>query len=605
MIRSRFFDGLFAFAIFTFGCFSVVLGAVPQILSHQGRIAVGGINFDGNGQFKFSLVNANGSTTYWSNDGSGTAGAQPTNAVSLPVTKGLYSVMLGDTGLTNMQALAPSVFENQDVRLRVWFNDGSHGFQLITPDQRLGAAPYALAGASAGNFTGSLSGDVTGTQSATAISATTVTGKSLTGFTSGAGNITATDTILSAINKLDGNSGLKANSASPTFSGTVTAPAFSGPLAGNVTGNVSGSAGSFTGNLSGDVTGTQSTTAISATTVTGKALTNFTSGAGNITASDTILSAINKLDGNAALKAPLASPIFTGTVTAPAFMGNVTGNISGSAANFTGNLSGDVTGTQSATAISATTVTGKALTNFSSGAGNITATDTILTAINKLNGNDALKAPLASPSFTGTVTAPAFSGNVTGNISGSAANFTGNLSGDVTGTQSTTAISATTVTGKSLTNFISGAGNITASDTILSAINKLNGNAALNAPLASPSFTGTVTAPAFMGNVTGNISGSAANFTGNLSGDVTGTQSTTAISATTVTGKALTNFISGAGNITASDTILSAINKLNGNDALNAPLASPTFTGTVTAPAFSGNVTGNISGSAANFTGNL
>ncbi|MCX8496107.1 MAG: hypothetical protein ORN51_07995, partial [Akkermansiaceae bacterium] len=599
MIRPRFFDGLFAFAFFTFGCFSVVLGAVPQILSHQGRIAVGGTNFDGNGQFKFSLVNSNGSVTYWSNDGSGTAGAQPTNAVSLPVTKGLYSVMLGDTGLTNMQALAPSVFENQDVRLRVWFNDGSHGFQLITPDQRLGAAPYALAGASAGNFTGSLAGDVTGTQSSTSISSSTVTGKILTNFASGAGNITATDTILSAINKLDGNVGLKANSASPTFSGTVTAPAFSGPLAGNVTGNVSGSAGSFTGNLSGDVTGTQSATAISAATVTGKAITGYVSGSGNITATDTVLTAINKLNGNDALKAPLASPAFTGTVTAPAFSGAFTGNVSGSAGSFTGNLSGDVTGAQSATSISATTVTGKAITGYVSGSGNITATDTVLTAINKLNGNDALKAPLASPTFTGTVTAPAFMGNLTGNISGSAANFTGNLSGDVTGPQSTTVISPATVTGKSLTGFISGAGNITATDTILSAINKLDGNSGLKANSASPTFTGTVTAPAFMGNVTGNISGSAANFTGNLSGDVTGPQSATAISPATVTGKVLTGYVSGSGNITAGDTVLTAINKLNGNDALKAPLASPTFTGTVTAPAFMGNVTGNISGSAA------
>jgi hypothetical protein len=68
---------------------------------------------------------------------------------------------------------------------------------------------------------------------------------------------------------------------------------------------------------------------------------------------------------------------------------------------------GDVTGTQSATAISAATVTGKALTGYVSGAGTLSATDSILTAINKLNGNDALKATLASPTFTGTVRLPA------------------------------------------------------------------------------------------------------------------------------------------------------------------------------------------------------
>ncbi len=50
-------------------------------------------------------------------------------------------------------------------------------------------------------------------------------------------------------------------------------------------------------------------------------------------------------------------------------------------------------------------VIGKVLTGYTSGAGTVAATDTILQAVQKLNGNDALKAPLASPTFTGTVTA--------------------------------------------------------------------------------------------------------------------------------------------------------------------------------------------------------
>lgn len=61
---------------------------------------------------------------------------------------------------------------------------------------------------------------------------------------------------------------LKANIASPTFTGTVTAPTFSGAFTGNVTGNVSGSAGSFTGSLVGDVGGTQGATLIGANKVT-------------------------------------------------------------------------------------------------------------------------------------------------------------------------------------------------------------------------------------------------------------------------------------------------------------------------------------------------
>lgn len=68
----------------------------------------------------------------------------------------------------------------------------------------------------------------------------------------------------------------------------------------------------------------------------------------------------------------------------------------------------------------------------------------------------------------------------------------------------------------------------------------------------------------------------------NLAGDVTGAPQTNTIAAATVTGKAITGFVSGAGVVTAADTILTAINKLNGNIALKANAASPALTGTVT-----------------------
>lgn len=106
-----------------------------------------------------------------------------------------------------------------------------------------------------------------------------------------------------------------------------------------------------------------------------------------------------------ALKANIASPTFTGVVTSPSFIGALTGNASTatSATSFTGSLVGDVTGTQGATVIAAATVTGKLLTGFVSGAGTVAATDSILTAFNKTNGNVALKAPLATPIFTGDI----------------------------------------------------------------------------------------------------------------------------------------------------------------------------------------------------------
>ena len=47
-------------------------------------------------------------------------------AITLMVTKGLYSVLLGDTALANMSAIPAGVFLNPDVHLRVWFDDGSY-----------------------------------------------------------------------------------------------------------------------------------------------------------------------------------------------------------------------------------------------------------------------------------------------------------------------------------------------------------------------------------------------------------------------------------------------------------------------------------------------
>src|SRR5437773_3076134 len=137
---------------FIFRCLLMVLllassahAQVPQIINYQGRVLVGPINFNGTGQFKFALVNATGSTTFWSNNGTSTAGSEPTAAVSLSVSNALYSVLLGDTSIPNMTVAIPlSVFNNSDVRLRVWFNDGTHGSQLLTPDQRISAVGYAM-----------------------------------------------------------------------------------------------------------------------------------------------------------------------------------------------------------------------------------------------------------------------------------------------------------------------------------------------------------------------------------------------------------------------------------------------------------------------------
>lgn len=122
------------------------LGAqVPHLLNYQGRITSGGLNWDGAGQFKFALVNQGGTQAFWMNSPDlSPADGVPDSPLTLPVAKGLYSVVLGDTSLPGMAAIPAAVFANPEVYLRVWFNDGTHGWERLSPDQRFAAVGYAM-----------------------------------------------------------------------------------------------------------------------------------------------------------------------------------------------------------------------------------------------------------------------------------------------------------------------------------------------------------------------------------------------------------------------------------------------------------------------------
>jgi hypothetical protein len=117
---------------------------VPQTLSYQGHVAVDGTNFTGAGAFKFALVNTAGNTTFWSNDGTSVGGNEPTAAANVNVNEGYYSLLLGDASLANMTPIPHSVFDNPNVRLRIWFDDGQNGFQQLAPDQAISAVAYAM-----------------------------------------------------------------------------------------------------------------------------------------------------------------------------------------------------------------------------------------------------------------------------------------------------------------------------------------------------------------------------------------------------------------------------------------------------------------------------
>jgi hypothetical protein len=221
------------------------------------------------------------------------------------------------------------------------------------------------------------------------------------------------------------------------------------------------------------------------------------------------------------------------------------------------------------------------LTGYTSASGTVAATDNIVTAIGKLNGNDALKAPLASPTFTGVVTAPSFTSTApTGtapfvvtsttavanlSIGGNAATATtaNNVSGTVAvangGTGATTAAGALTNLGaQSAANLSTSMTTDAASTTKYPAVKTIK------------DYVDAAAAPDATTTATGKIQ---------LAGDLAGTAASPTVTNAAVIGKVLTGYTSASGTVAATDNIVTAIGKLNGNDALKAPLASPTFTG--------------------------
>ncbi|MEE9296561.1 MAG: phage tail protein [Phycisphaerae bacterium] len=122
---------------------SHVWAAVPAVMTHQGVISVHGERFSGTGSFYFALVSSAADVNLWTNDGTqlGTM-ARPDAALPLTVVNGVYNVALG---ATPMPPVPSEAFENDDVLLRIWFDDGAgNGVHQLAPDVVLSSAPYVF-----------------------------------------------------------------------------------------------------------------------------------------------------------------------------------------------------------------------------------------------------------------------------------------------------------------------------------------------------------------------------------------------------------------------------------------------------------------------------
>ena len=119
--------------------------------------------------------------------------------------------------------------------------------------------------------------------------------------------------------------------------------------------------------------------------------------------------------------------------------------------------------------------------------------------------------------------------------------------------------------GTNITGTASGltAGNVTTNANLTGGVTSV-GNAAT--VITNANLTGGVTS---VGNATTVVTNA------NLTGDVTSVGNATTLTNAPVIAKVLTGYTSGAGTVAATDSILQAIQKLNGNDATNANLTGP------------------------------
>ena len=178
-----------------------VAQSIPLMINYQGKVQVAGVPHNGQGFFKFALIDdpTTPTTNYWTNDGSTpAAGAEPSSASTLSVSLGLFSVKLGNTNLTNMTALSASIFTTPTLYLRVWFSSDGTTFEQLAPDRQLVSVPYAYQAQTANTADNVSSGGVTSDM----IFDGTVTGSDIASGTITTTNIT--DGTITTTNIADG-----------------------------------------------------------------------------------------------------------------------------------------------------------------------------------------------------------------------------------------------------------------------------------------------------------------------------------------------------------------------------------------------------------------
>ena len=128
--------------LFLFFGLKPLSSAVPLLMTYHGHVLADGRPFEGDGQFKFAVVNQGG-TIIWRNDGS-IANGEPAKSIEIKVVQGVFAVMLGDVSVTNMAALKPGLFDQEQIFIRTWFGDDNGSFVQLKPDSQVTSVGFAV-----------------------------------------------------------------------------------------------------------------------------------------------------------------------------------------------------------------------------------------------------------------------------------------------------------------------------------------------------------------------------------------------------------------------------------------------------------------------------
>jgi hypothetical protein len=221
-------------------------------------------------------------------------------------------------------------------------------------------------------------------------------------------------------------------------------------------------------------------------------------------------------------------------------------------------------------------------------------------ALTKISGN-----VVQQNNFTlsGVVTATSFTGDLTGNVTGTATTATNLADGAniTTGTISNDRLPATIT--KNLTGDVTGnlTGNVTGNvtGTATTATNLADGANITTGTISNDRLPATITKN-LTGDVTGNLTGNVSSSGANTLGSLTVTNDATVGGALTITGNLTVN-----GTTTTIDTVVTAVDSIAVDGDVTAG-GNLNVTGVATATTFNGNLTGNVTGNVTgNLTGNL